>query len=182
MAILSSIRRSNPLKKKDSAGTTTGSSSSSTPSKVLRRLKSLNNKSTQTTDISTTTDESTTIDSTTTAVAVPPSSSLDYLDGEPPSLSNIPEVSSSSRSSTVHIDDSSESGSVQVNLVDGSSPTNNKEVADNTWCCGVNDVINTLGLSGAVEYNDDNVINNNSETIENRDEIGIEVEEDVKED
>lgn len=186
--LLSSIRRSNPLKKKGIAGSNSTGSSSSTPSKVFHRLKSLNNKNTpQTTDNSTTTDESTTTDSTTTAVAVPPSSSLDYLDGEPP-LFNIPE--SSSRSSVVHIDDSSESGSVQVNLVDsGSSPTNNKEIVnDNTWCCGVNDVINTLGLSGAnVEYNDDNVINNSGETIENRDDTtvkimdGIEVEKDVKE-
>ena len=185
--LLSSIRRSNPLKKKGIVGsnnTPTGSSSSTTPSKVLRRLKSLNNKNTpQTTDISTTTDESTT-DSTTTAVAVPPSSSLDYLDGEPP-LNNIPE------SPSVHIDDSSESGSVQVNLVDGSSP--NKVVEDNnnnTWCCGVNDVINTLGLGvDAIEYNDDNIIKNNSEaveSVENRDDIkimdGIEVEKDVTED
>jgi len=172
--MLSSIRRSNPLKKKSTVGsnnTPTGSSSSSTPSKVFSRLKSLNNKSTlQTTDNSTTTDESTTTDSTTTAVAVPPSSSLDYLDGEPP-LNNIPE------SPSVHIDDSSESGSVQVILVDGSSPTNNKEVVvdNNTWCCGVNDAINTLGLSGAVEYNDDNVINNNGETIENRDDTTVKI-------
>ena len=177
------MRRSNPLKKKSTAGsnsTTTGSSSSTTPSKVLRRLKSLNNKSTTTTDISTTTDESDSNTTNATAVAVPPSSSLDYLDGEPPSLTNIPE------SPSVHIDDTSESGSVQVNLVDGSSPTSNKEVVvdnNNTWCCGVNDVIHTLGLSANIEYNDDNVINNNSEPIENRDEMsGIEVEKDVTED
>jgi len=183
-ALLSSIRRSNPLKKKGSNIISTPESSSSTPSKVFHRLKSLNNKNTPqtTTDNSTTTDESTTTDSTTTAVAVPPSSSLDYLDGEPTSLTNILEASTPR---SVHIDDSSESGSVQVNLVDGSSLTSNKEIVNdnNTWCCGVNDVINTLGLSGAVEYNDDNVINDNGETIENRDELdGIEVEKEIKED
>ena len=180
--LLSSIRRSNPLKKKGVTGsnsTTPKGSSSSTPSKVFSRLKSLNKSTSQTTDISTTTESTTdsqTANTTAVAAAVP-SSSLDYLDGEP--LNNIPE-------SSVHIDDSSESGSAQVNLVNDSSPTNNREIVnDSAWCCGVNDVINTLGLSGAnnIEYNDDNVINNNNgEAVENRDELdGIEVEK-AKED